>query len=355
MALTAAGNLPAADRLALEYFYDKDESALSLYGLGFADDRRGMAGGVLTENGRTRGAALVTSDGGRSWALHDLPAPAAWLYVDARSAWFGDGDRVWRSSDFGSSWVRARDLARISRVYFADAQRGWAIGWRDTVFATSDGGEHWRAVDTGTDKSRRDAISYADMVFIDGQHGLIAGGTRPARRSSRLPDWMDPAAAPRETPSVIVLLQTGDGGNTWTQSKASVFGYVSRISAAPDGTGLALIEFTGRFSYPSEVHALNLKTGASVRAFRREDRAVTDVALANGTAWLVAVEPPGQMLQAPIPGKLKLLRSTDLSKWTEIEADYRAVATRAVCAWGAGRLWVATDTGMLLAVRPGAE
>lgn len=339
----------------MEYFYDRDESSLSLYGLGFADDRRGMAAGVLSRSGRSKGAALVTGDGGRTWSLINLPARAAWLYVDARAAWFGDGNRVWRSADSGRTWDRAGDLERISRVYFADARRGWAIGWRDTVFETSDGGEHWSEVPTGVDKSRRDATTYADIAFVDGQHGLIAGGIRPGQRSFQFPDWMDPASARREAPSVVVLLQTHDGGRTWTQSKASVFGRVSRIAAAPDGTGLALVEFTGRFAYPSEVHALNLKTGASTRAFRREDRAVTDVALANGAAWLVAVEPPGQMLQAPIPGKLKLLRSTDLSGWTELEADYRAVAARAVCAWGVGRMWVATDTGMLLSVRSGAE
>ncbi len=46
-----------------------------------------------------------------------------------------------------------------------------------------------------------------------------------------------------------------------------------------------------------------------------------------------------------------MLRSTNLKVWMEMDADYRAVAQRAVMAAPDARhAWVATDTGMILAL-----
>ncbi len=84
--------------------------------------------------------------------------------------------------------------------------------------------------------------------------------------------------------------------------------------------------------------------------FGERDRAVTDVTLLpDGNALLAAVEPPGASNQVPIPGKLKMLRSSNLKVWEEMAVDYRAVAQRAtLAAPDAEHLWVATDTGMIL-------
>jgi beta-xylosidase len=129
-----------------------------------------------------------------------------------------------------------------------------------------------------------------------------------------------------------------------------MFGQSTALSLAADGRGLLLFEFFGRFDYPSEVYAMNLATGKSTRAFRRKDRAVTDVLVtAQGPAYLAAIEPPGTLSHSPVPGKLKILKSDDLENWTEISVDYRAVARRAYLATPDGKsVWVATDTGMIL-------
>ncbi len=84
--------------------------------------------------------------------------------------------------------------------------------------------------------------------------------------------------------------------------------------------------------------------------FGERDRAVTDVALIDdGGAIVVAVEPPGNSPQVPIPGKLKILESRDLKVWQEMDVDYRAVAQTAVLAVAdAHHIWVATDTGAIL-------
>jgi len=61
------------------------------------------------------------------------------------------------------------------------------------------------------------------------------------------------------------------------------------------------------------------------------------------------VEPPGRLRSAPIPGKVRMLSSTNLKDWVEMPVDYRAVAQSLVLAGpDAEHLWVATDTGMIL-------
>ncbi len=101
------------------------------------------------------------------------------------------------------------------------------------------------------------------------------------------------------------------------------------------------------------MYRLDLKTGQSESVFKKKDRLVTDAAIfsggADGRAFLAAVEPPGRLRSAPIPGKVRMLSSTNLKDWVEMPVDYRAVAQSLVLAGpDADHLWAATDTGMIL-------
>ena len=88
--------------------------------------------------------------------------------------------------------------------------------------------------------------------------------------------------------------------------------------------------------------------------FKQKDRRVTDAAVfADGKGFLGAVEPPGQMASVPVPGKVRILRSPNLSDWEEMNVDYRAVAGFVTLAGpDAEHLWAATDTGMILQLGP---
>ena len=137
---------------------------------------------------------------------------------------------------------------------------------------------------------------------------------------------------------MTILLQTADAGATWKASETSMFGQISRLSLSADGRGLGWVEFQDDFEWPSEVFGSEWQSGKSTRVFRRKDRAVTDVAvIPGGPAYLAAVEPSGELLRGPIPGKLKVLRSTEFKDWIEIPTDYRAVATRGTAAFGRRR------------------
>jgi hypothetical protein len=57
----------------------------------------------------------------------------------------------------------------------------------------------------------------------------------------------------------------------------------------------------------------------------------------------------GVVRDNPIPGKLKVLTSSDFANWVELPVDYRAEAHRAHLAIAEDHdVWVATDTGMIL-------
>ena len=348
--------LAGAERWEVRYFYDQDDSSLSLNDLQFASPQRALAVGYLTEKGRNRPAALITSDAGRHWSLIKPPDVGLCLFfLNENVGWVVAKGGLYRLEEGGRTWKKLRAPPGLLCVYFADEMRGWVVGERKAVYYTEDGGASWnRVLAAEQPKTTPEYTVYAWITFADARHGLIAGWSRPPRRNDRprLPDWMEPerAARRREVPTLSILLDTRDGGRTWTPSVTSMFGRITRIKLAPDGRGLGLVEFAESFQWPTEVFRLDWRTGSSQRVFRRADRAVTDMALApGGVAYLVAIEPQGGKLRLPIPGKLKVLRSSDLLSWEEMEVDYRAFARRAVLAAGvAERPWVATDTGMLL-------
>jgi len=66
-------------------------------------------------------------------------------------------------------WTKQRtsSLAWLHAVYFLDHNRGWAVGSRGTLLATSDGGNSWHALPQPTE----DAIR--DLYFTDAREGWL--------------------------------------------------------------------------------------------------------------------------------------------------------------------------------------
>ena len=162
---------------------------------------------------------------------------------------------------------------------------------------------------------------------------------------------MDPERAERrrQWPSLSIVFQTRDRGRTWTQSTSSMFGRIIRMRMGPNGQGLLLVWFDDGFEWPSEVYRYDVAANTTTRTFREQNRAVTDALLVGGSAYLAAFEPPGKLRHSPIPGRLVILKSDDLSNWSEMPVDYRAITRRAILtAAGLDHIWVAADTGMIL-------
>lgn len=356
LALSAllASSAQAAEHWRLQYFHDSETSSLNITDLQFPSPQRGMAIGYIFEGRRSRPSALVTSDGGRTWTAAPSPGIAVSLFfLNDNLGWLVTKDTLWQTTEFGRNWKKLGRLPGLVRVYFRDENHGWAAGAKKSVYETSDGGRKWTRLAAGDQpKSNPDYTVYDFIAFANAKLGMIAGWSKPPRRreTQRVPDWIDPESRRREWPTLMILLETRDGGQHWAASETSMFGQVTRIRLAPDGRGLGLIEFFDAFDWPSEVIQIDWRTGKNTRVFRRIDRAVTDIALpSKGPAYLAAVEPLGTLARSPVPGKLKILRSENFQDWVEMPVDYRAVARHAILAVAdPANLWVATDTGMIL-------
>jgi hypothetical protein len=357
LALLLLGTVAFAARWEIVHFHDEDKSSLTITALEFPSATRGVATGVLQVEGKSpKYVALVTSDGGTKWTTVQTKEPGLSLYfLSEADGWMVTPNGIWYTQEAGRSWTRILKRSGLTRVHFVTRDLGFAIGDRKTVLRTEDGGKTWKKVPEAEALStNRDWTTFNGITFATPQVGIIVGRSQRPRRLEDFPIWMDPEARKRrEWPAVSVMLQTDNGGKTWKENKVSLFGSMTRVSMLPDYKGLALLEFENYFEYASEVYSLDLQTGKSERIFRRKDFAVTDVvAVPKSTAFMAGFQPPGLLARAPVPGKVRIAMSSDLTIWKGTPVEYRAVATRVLLAVrDSEHAWAATDTGMILRLR----
>ncbi|HTM51993.1 MAG TPA: hypothetical protein VL285_25035 [Bryobacteraceae bacterium] len=346
-------------RWRLQYFHDKERSTFVISDLKFPSPRRGIAVGAILEGSSVKPMSAITSDGGEHWSQVPLQEPGVSLFfLNDSLGWMVTTKGIWRTEEAGRGWRKLKSLAGLTRVCFLDPDHGWAVGARKQFYRTANGGSDWtKAPELADLKSSDEYTTFSVIEFAGKDQGIAAGWSQSPRRSRQdLPDWLDPesAALRRERPHLAVSLETTDGGKTWKPSAASTFGRTTAIRFSSDGWGLGLVEYTGSFEWPAEVFMTDWKTHRKPRRiYREKDRKVTDVLIAAppGPIYLGALEHQGR-LQLPIPAKVKILKSEDAVNWTEMEVDYRAVATRVIlAAAGKDELWAATDTGMILKLK----
>jgi hypothetical protein len=355
-----------AQRWTIQYFYDEPRSELTIADLAFPTPQRGVAVGWTKERGHNpKPVSLATIDGGERWTptpLQDVPRslfflnPSAGWMVGESAIWFTDDGRAWRKiGDQGKPDKKLKPTppgGLIMRVWFLDAQHGYAAGYQKTVFQTSDGGHTWKPLPDAAKPPGNQAFTAYSQIAFDGPLGLIVGVSIPPRNDlGPFPSWMEPerASKQRERLTETLVLQTRDKGSSWTATHTPLFGLITALRmTGPDA--LDVFSYGPSSEWPAEVFQLDLTTGASKSVFREKSRKVTDVALFAGhTAFLAAVEPTGSLNTVPIPGKVKILTSSDLAAWKEMQVDYRAEATTLMLAGpDAHHLWAGTDTGMIL-------
>jgi len=364
-----------AQKWNVQYFYDELHARMELTEIAFPSAERGVAIGAIyasPEERKPKSIALVTSDGGAHWDIVQLKEyPRSIFFLNDSLGWMVTTNGIWFTEESGRSWQKISEQikpdkklgalppgGRILRVWFLDPKHGFAVGFQKSVFETHDGGHTWEPVAEAAKPSSNPAHTvYTRIVFTDGKVGIISGAYVPPRggADAGVPDWMQPEKAVHrhQVPILALLLQTSDAGENWHSSTAPLLGSVAEVSLA-GVNGLSVFTYADSFEWPSEVYHLDLTTGASESVFREKDRRVTDSALFRGpTAFLAAVEPPGKLFSTPVPGKVKMLMSTDLKTWTEMKVDYKAVATSVTLAGpDPEHMWAATDTGMILHLDP---
>ncbi|HVX11417.1 MAG TPA: YCF48-related protein [Pirellulales bacterium] len=116
--------------------------------------------------------------------------------------------------------------AELTDVAFVDAEHGWAVGDRGVIWATTDGGKHWRI------QPAQVSCRLASVQFIDPDNGWAAGGGfHPYTHTSR-----------------GVLLRTRDGGRSWSHDKGLMLPALKRVKFFDHKLGWAFGDSSALFS-----------------------------------------------------------------------------------------------------------
>jgi Photosynthesis system II assembly factor YCF48 len=350
----ALAQISFAQRWTVQYFYDHDHESLELVDLVFPSARRGIAVGSIYREHSWRDpkpVCLTTSDGGANWTQTELKEqPRSIFFLNDSLGWMVTDRGIWKTEESGLGWKKIDgQKGLLLRVWFLDERHGFGVGLQKTVLETKDGGKNWKPLaqpETPAADSKRTV--YTQIAFPDSRRGLILGQVLPS--GYRVPSWFDPerAASRRQEPMLTVELETRDGGASWKATTVPLPGEVDSMRITPSG-GLVVMSFEQSEKWPSEVYHIDAD-GNSTRVFREPMSRIFDGAIFPGRrAILAGVEPPGRLASLPIPGKVKMFISTDLSNWKQMDVDYKAVAGSVVLAGpDADHLWAATDTGMIL-------
>jgi photosystem II stability/assembly factor-like uncharacterized protein len=180
------------------------------------------------------GSIYHTSDGGRTWEMHESGTKAPLFgvdFADAEHGWaVGKSALILATSDGGKTWAPQKNPIPTEKHFFnvraLDARTVWAVGDWGAIAVTHDGGATWQ------DKSLADDVVLYDLSFADARHGLIAGefGTLLAttdggetweKRDTGTDQTLFGVSFPTpETGWAVgidgLIVRTTDGGRTWT-------------------------------------------------------------------------------------------------------------------------------------------
>ncbi len=351
---------PATKKWSLQYSYDQSESTLALTAFQFPSAQRGVAAGYVVRNERSTvfgdrkkitPTVLVTADGGTSWTPIEVKAIAnALFFVDDSTGWLAADDGLWITMESGRTWKRISSIKSLNDIFFLTPKHGFAVGTEKRFLETQDGGATWKPVAAGaTPTTPKDTTQYSALTFNRAGQGVVVGQSYAGASWEREPVWLNPENPGRSRQRDVIFLFTDDGGKNWRVNTQSMYGEPDRVTLAPNGSGFMLFDLPRAAPWPSEVLKLGF-AGTADRLYRNRDRAITDIlALPGGEAIVAGYELPGHVHPSPIPGKVKIMHTTDFNGWTEVPVDYRAVARNVMLASaGPDNLWAATDTGMIL-------
>lgn len=238
-----------------------------------------------------RGHILYSDNGGKDWQQARVPVSAdlnSVHFPTPQQGWaVGNDGVILHSSDAGASWTKQLDGRQIGQrvldhyqalataepaneqwaqyvaegqrlvdegadkplldVWFADEQRGYAVGVFNLILATGDGGQTWQPMQDRTDNPQSlhlNSISAVDgELYIAGEQGLLLKFDAAQQRFAALPTpyqgtWFGVVGKPGEVLAYGLrghVFRSTDGGQSWNQVETGL--PVSITAATRDAGG----------------------------------------------------------------------------------------------------------------------
>ena len=169
---------------------------------------------ILSNN---TGRIMKSTNGGNNWSnLNATGEFGSFYFVDANNGWSivsGSNSappyKITRTTNGGLNWfVQYTDNTQgsFSKIHMTDLNNGWIVGSSGKILKTNNGGINWTFVTnaglTSTSKSKT-------LYFLNANTGWIANAEA---------NW-----------PVHKILQTTDGGNSWSQNIQSFDGSIFNI------------------------------------------------------------------------------------------------------------------------------
>jgi photosystem II stability/assembly factor-like uncharacterized protein len=118
----------------------------------------------------------------------------------------------------------------LKKMVFVSPDTGWIVGTQGTILRSTDGGDHWEQVASGT-RNDLNGIAFASdqSGWIVGDNGTllvtVTGGEAWEQRDLQLEDKLNDVAFLSENVGLIVgdfgvMLRTSDAGETWVTFRA---------------------------------------------------------------------------------------------------------------------------------------
>jgi len=151
------------------------------------EENTGMTDAILYPNGlgyaSSSGKLWITSDSGRTWRVFATVGPNLWQeeitnvgssflvpYSGTSCTGGGNDGGVRFTTDNGATWQSFRTGVPMFGTFLIDNLKGWACGYYQEVYYTSNGGVSWQKRNCGISSANLD-----DLWFINENNGWVVG------------------------------------------------------------------------------------------------------------------------------------------------------------------------------------
>ncbi len=127
----------------------------------------------------------------QGWAVGNFEPPR---HGDVLSETEGAESLIISTDDGGKNWHRqySRVFGKpLRKVYFRDASEGWCVGDGGTLIYTTDSGQTWQPLETGTQNNLHDVSIVGDTGWVVGDWGTLLKSTDGGRTFTDVgaPSW----------------------------------------------------------------------------------------------------------------------------------------------------------------------